>query len=189
MYGSVFFLFEETGVSTEVVVGGVFQYEKTIGVEQNLRLPVFTGPGGGEDLVGQGVDAFQGIGRVGENQVEALAAQGQKVKDIVVDDGDDVVQPEGVGLLLDEAGVVGVHFDAMNASSSAGSKFKTDGTCAAEEVEHLQIFKLVDVVEGVEQSFFGKICRGARLVTRRGCDAPSPQLSADDSHKLLTAWK
>ena len=180
---AVAFFFEEAGVGLEVVVGGVFQDEKTVGVEQALRLSVLAGPSGGENLVGQGVDPFQGVGRVGENYVEALAAQGEEVEDIVVDDSDDVVQPERVGLLLDETGVVGVHFDAMNAGRAPGGELETDGTRASEEVEHLQVLKLVDAVEGVEKPFFCEIGRRARLVALRGSNAPAPQCAADDPHK------
>ena len=136
MHASVGLLFLEERMVPERMLVAVLQDEITAGVEQVAR----------QDLVRDGRQSFERVGRIREDDVELLPADRQEVEDVGMD-GRDVVQAQAGGLAADEGGMLPVHLDAVNAGRSAGGELEGDGPRAPEEVENLQVYS-------VDEAFF-----------------------------------
>jgi len=164
MYVSVFLLLDESGMAGEVVFGPVFQYEQSVGGQE----------AGAEDLVGQGVESLDGVGRVGEHQVEGLGANVQEVEDVVPHDLHAAYAQRG-GRLADEGGVGGVHLHRHDVAAAPGGHLEADAASAGEEVKEYRLFKVYHPHKDVEQPLFGKVGGGPCLVTCGGIDGLAPE--------------
>ena len=142
----------------------------------------------GQDFVREAVQPFQGVGRICEDDIEFLVADGKEVENIGVD-GRDGIQAEPGGFAADEGGVLTVHLDTVDPACAARGEFIGDGARAAEKIEYLQVLELVLVVQDVEQALAGKIGRGPRPVAHRGQDGFALEPSADDSHSTTSDLK
>ena len=76
-------LLDKTGMRLETVLSPVLQDEVAAGMQEVM----------GENLIRKGFQAFQGVGRVGEDKVELLVADGEKVKDIVREANSKAIEP------------------------------------------------------------------------------------------------
>ena len=83
MYAAVCALLHKAGMGGEIVGFSVFQYEQTIGTEQTV--PHYA--------VGDGLQLWQGVWRIGKNEVELFAAAGQILEYVSTDgNGREVLQ-------------------------------------------------------------------------------------------------
>ena len=178
MHPAVHFLLLEAGVLPEGVLPAVLQDEVAAGMEEILR----------EHPVGKGFQAFQGVGRIGEDDVELLPADGEEVEHVVTDHRH-VRKPQALRFGLDEGGVLAHHFHAVHAGCAAGGELERNGAGPSEEVQHLEVLEFVFVVQDVEQAFAGEVRGRARLVARGRLDGLPLQASTDDPHSSTTALK
>ena len=93
------------------------------------------------------------------------------------------------GLPLDEGGVLAGHFHAIDPSGAAGCELEGDGAGAPEQVQDLQAFQFVFVVQDVEKTLPGEIRRGPGLVAGGRIDALPLETAPDDPHIRSTDLK
>ena len=115
MHPSVNPLPYEAGMGLEGVLAAVLQDEPAFRV-QYFSL---------KDLVRNSFEPFQGIRRVGENNIELLVAYAEEIKDILVD-GCHIPKTQPHGLTANELGIVAVHLHRPDPSHSPGAKFKSN---------------------------------------------------------------
>ena len=142
----------------------------------------------GENLVRNGLQAFKGIRRIREDNVELLMANGKEIEDIVPYHGH-IVEAQPPGLGFDEGRILPGHLNGIYPGGSTGSKLEGYGSGAAEKVKHLQVFELIFIAKDVEKTFPGEIGRRPCLVTGRWVDSLAFQASSNDPHRCSTDLK
>ena len=178
MYATVVAFFYKMGMVHKGVFVSVFQDE----------IPFRMQDVGGENKVRKVFQPFQGVRRVGKDDIELFPADGKEIEDIVPHHGH-VPEAQPVGLRLDERGVFAGHLHTINPGSAPGGEFEGDGTGAPEKVQDLEVLELVFVVEDIEKALLGEVRGGTRLVARRRQDDFPLAFSPDDSHSCTTPLK
>ena len=143
---------------------------------------------GVKDPGGEGLQAFQGIGRVGEDYVELLRAQGDEVEDVVAHHGE-VAKAEPAGLRRDEGGVGWGHLHAPDVACAAGNELEGYRACATEEVQHVKAVELILIAKDVEKGLAGEVRGGSRLIACRGIYGLALEGSSDNPHMVSTDLK
>jgi len=164
VYVAVFLFFDESGLVHEVVIGRMLQYKETVVCKET----------GVQDLCGQGVEPVQGVGRVGEHQIERLGADAQKVEYVVVDDLHPLYA-QGSGGLFDEGGVGRIHFHSHDIGAAAGGHLIADAAGAGKKVQESDAFKVGGAGKHIEQTLLGKVRRGPCGIVGGGIDALTPE--------------
>lgn len=100
---SVDALLDEMRMAGKGILSAVFENEIAFRVE-NIAA---------QNLVGNCVQAFQGIGRVGEDYVELLPAHRKEIEHVVVD-GSHIGEAKACGFFADELRIVPVHLYAVD---------------------------------------------------------------------------
>ena len=178
MHATVALLFFEVWMAGEGMLVTVLKDEVTAGMENVL----------GKHLVRQRLQTLKGIWRVGEDYIELLVADRQKVKDVVPDHSH-VVKAQAPGFSLDEGSILPDHLDRIHPRSSTGSKFEGNRTGASEKVKDLQVLEFIFIVQDIEQPFPGEIRGRPGLVACRRIDSLSLESPADDPHICSTLLK
>ena len=159
----------------KVVILAVLEDEDAVGLEQGL----FKDEGGN---LGQ---LFQGVGGIGEDEVEGRVAAFEKTEHV----GSHALHVEAVAFalqflyaLLNETVVVAVHLDADHLLAASRQQLKGDAARAREEVEGGGAVEVDVAGEHVEDVFLSKVGRGPCLKGSGNVEVPPFELSCNDSH-------
>ena len=155
----------------EVVLLAVFQNEEPAIFKQRK--------GFGRYLI----DTLQGIGRVGEDEVEPALACLQKPEGVALDEGV-VFGTQLVDALAYEGGMVAVKFNADHLAAPSGEQFKSDAPRTAEEVEGLDAVKVDVTLKNIKDVLLGKVSSGTRLERTRHIEMTSFVFSGNDSQRI-----
>ena len=132
------------------------------------------------------VDDFLGVGqvvwRVGEDDVELLAAGGGVGEGILPDDRHLVVVLQLVDGLLDELGAQRTLVHSHHRNCAPGGELVGDIAGTGEKVEHPHAIQVEVVVQDVEEAFLAHVHGGAHRQVGGRDDVPAPVLSTDNSH-------
>ena len=172
-------LLDKGGMCGKVVFGRVLENQ----------IPLRHDQPGAEHFVRDGIQAFQRVGRIGEDNIEALGAQRDEIEYIVAHHLHYRTYAQRGGGALDERRVNRVHLDGDHFPGSAGGEFKGNAARAAEQVEDRQVLEIILVAEGIEKPFLGEIGRGPGLVAGWRVDGAPAQAAADDPHNSSTLAK
>ena len=178
MYPSVASLLHKTGMFPERMLIPMLQDKIAAGMQEVQ----------GKDEIRDAGKTLEGIGRIGKDNIELFAADGQEIEDVVPHHGH-VGKAQTGRFCLYERGILPGHFHTVDTGSAPGGELKGNGTGAAEQVQDLEVLELVFVVQDIEEALLGKVRGGTGLVSGRGQDALSFQFSADDSHSCTTDLK
>lgn len=165
---------------------------------------------GAKHEVGYFGQLWQGVGRVGEDEVESpLVPVGLfncvgaafkvrlllrrvrvcggflQVSECVGSQEGVVVGIDFVHALADEAGMVAVEFHADDVAAASGEQFERDASGAGKEVECAASVEVDVSAEHVEDVLFGKVSGGSCLKGAWDVESPSFVFSCDDAHLLV----
>ena len=154
------------------IVGLAMLYDKdAIGLEQIVL----------EDEVGDGIDVVKGIGRVGKDEVELLAATLDKPEHIAADEHVGIGAQLGHAL-ADEVGMVAVGLDADHLRAASRQHLERYAARAGKEVERHGAVEVYISIEHIEDILLGKVCSGSRLERTWYIEVASLIYSCDNSH-------
>ncbi len=125
--------------------------------------------------------ALQIVGCVGKNKVELLGAALQVEEDIRLN-GVEMFEPEASGRLPDEVVVYGIDLHGRHAARTARGEFVADRPRAGEEVQHVDLLEVEEVVQHIEQVLLGEVRRGTCPEVARRHDGAAAVFAADYSH-------
>lgn len=193
-------MFPEAGMTGEVVLLAVFEDEDTARRKQS-RL---------QDELWDIGEVRQGVGRVGEDEVESplvpiglfkcgragfnvqlLLCSVQvlsgflQVAEYVTADELVVGDAEFAHAFADEAGVVAVGLYADHLFAASRQQFERDAACASKEVEGTCAFKVDVCVEDIKDVLFRKVGGGACLEGVGYVEAATFVDACDDAHLLV----
>src|SRR6202171_1795530 len=147
-----------------------------------------------EEMVGaQSIDhrlgSLQRVGRVGEDQVEALAAQSrQRAGHIVAQQAALARVFESVDVRLDDRAGARVLLDQDGGGRPPRDRLEGHRPRAGKEVEHAQ--PLHPLPEQVEDALPHAVRRGSRRAPRHGAQRPPARLSPDDAQiQSSPSWR
>lgn len=139
--------------------------------------------------IGDVLQVFQGIGRVGKDDVVLLFALLAELESIGMERN-----PCGVfqlfGQPLKELPVLEIFLHTYHPAASSANQFQTDAASAGKQVKSLgTVILKVDVVvfENVEKPFLCEVGRGARLEMGWSGEVAAFVFSSDDSHRSEAA--
>jgi len=171
VYTAVAAVVYETRVGREVILLAMLEDQYAVIFQQR------------QGEVGYGLYIGQGIGRVGENDVELPLATFEETEHVAPDEG--VV--DGLHLadtLLNETCMVAIHLYAYYITASATEQFERYAACAGKEVEGVVAVEVYVACHHVEDVLLGEVSCGARLEGARHVEMASFILSGDYSHGL-----
>ena len=167
-------MLHKVGVAGEVVVFAMFEDEDTLGLEQAFL----------EDETWNLGQFFQGIGRIGKDEVELQFARLDEAEHVATK-GDADLGIELLQAIGDETVVVAIHFDADDVGTAARYQFEGDAAGAREEVEGCGAFKVHITRQDIEDVLLGKVGSGSCLETPWNLKVPSLVYACNDSHRPL----
>jgi hypothetical protein len=137
----------------EIVGFSVFQYEQSIGTEQ--AVPHYA--------VGDGLQLWQGVWRIGKNEVELFAAAGQILENVSTDgNGREVLQ--FVNETADELVMKRILFHRHYTVATAAKQFERNASGSGKKVQGCRSLVKIDIpLQYVEEVLLCKICGGACL--------------------------
>ena len=153
----------------------MFEYEDAV-VGQEVFL---------KDRIGQLRQRLMGVWRVGEDDVELLVGPFEQVEHICSHHMQ-VLYIEPRSGTLYEICARSVDIDSGYLFGTTRDELEGDGTRAGEEVHNCTIFIIDIVVQYVEQSLLGHICRRTDRQVGRRIESPSLQRARDNTHKLMS---
>ena len=178
MYISIFLLPHISWVILKGISTRMLQYEHSAFPKQAARHTW-----GAKNLVGDSVQPFYIIWRIGKNNIEVQTAYFQKVEDIVPDHMH-AADTEGGGAALDERGMEGIHLHGIYLLDPAGRELIRDTAGSGEEVKDPDRGEVVLIVQHVEQTFLREIRSRTRLEPGRRHHLPSSERAPDYSHEI-----
>ena len=116
----------------------------------------------GENFIRNPLQAFQGVWRISEYDVELLVTDVQKIEHIVPYHNY-IIQPKPVCLCLYERSVFSQHLDTVHPSYSPGPEFKRNGSGPSKEIQNLKFIEFIFVIQDIKQGFSGKSVVGRAL--------------------------
>ena len=168
-------MLDEAGMGGEIVILAVLEDEDAAFPEDAFF----------EDEVGNLGQFLQGVGRVGKDEVELLAAGLDETEHVAT-------QREGLGVgiqflqaVADEAVVVAVLLDADHLAAAAGEEFERDAARAGEEVEGGGSVEVDVAGEHVEDVLLGKVGGWPRLERARNLKVASLVFPSYNPHSSL----
>jgi len=156
----------------EVALARMLHHQPAVG-EQQIVL---------EHVVNDFLSVGQVVGRVGEDNVELLAARGGVGEGILPDDRHLVVVLELVDGLLDELGAQRALIHGHDRNSAPGGELVGDIAGAGEKVEHPHAVQVEVVVQDIEETLLAHVHGGAHRQVGGRDNVPAPVLSTDYSH-------
>ena len=153
MYATVCALFYKTGVGREIVGLSMLQHKKAIGAEQAVT----------HYTVGDGLQLWQGVWRIGKNEVELFAATGQILENVSTDgDGREVLQL--VNETADKLVMKRILLYRHYAVAAAAEQFERNASGSGKEVQGCRGFVKINIpLQYVEEVLLCKICGRACL--------------------------
>ena len=165
-------MLDEARMMGKVLLRSVLKDKESVLLEQALR----------KDDVGQFGQLRQGVGRIGKDEVELLAALRHELKGITAY-GQACLVLKLVEKLLDEAMVSSVKLHANDATATSADEFERDASRAGEEVESCRLLAEVDVgLQDIEEILLGKVRRGPCREATGHVEVPAFVFACDDSH-------
>ena len=167
-------MLHKMGVAGEVVVFAMFEDEDTLGLEQAFL----------EDEIRNLGQLFQGIGRIGKDEVELLFARLDEAEHVATK-GDADLGIELLQAIGDETVVVAIHLNADDMGAATRYQFEGDAARTREEVEGCGAFKVHIACQDIEDVLLGKVGSGSCLETPWNLKVPSLVYACNDSHRPL----
>jgi hypothetical protein len=171
VHASVFAMLYEVGLSREIIVLTMLEDEEPVGLQQVLL----------EDEAWNLRQFLQGVGRVGEDDVELLPATLQEPEHIATDKHV-LVDVEFLHALLDEVRMVAVGFHAHHGGTATREQFQRDAARAGKQVQCRGTIEIHISVHHVEDVLLRHV--GGRTGLERFWDVEMPSLvfPSNDSH-------
>ena len=164
----------EFRMSREIVLAGMLHHQPTVGQQQVVL----------EHVVNDLLDVRQVVRRVGEDDVELLAARGSVGESILPDDRHLVIVLQLVDGFLDEFGARQVLVDRDHGERPSGGELVGDVAGAGKKVEHTHVVEVEIVVQDVEKALLAHVHRRSHGKVAGRHDMAAAVFSADDSHDL-----
>ena len=137
-----------------------------------------------KDVVNDFLDVWEVVGRIGENDVELLAAGGGVRECVLTDDRYLVIILQLVDGFLNEFGTQQILINSHHRQSASRGELVSDVAGACKKVKNPDIVQVKVVVQDVEQALLAHIHSWShRQVTWRD-DVTAAILPTDDSHGL-----
>ena len=162
----------EAGMRRKVVVLAVLKDEYPVFFQQPFL----------QDEVGNRGQFFQGIWRVGKDEVKLLTARLHEAEGISTQGDATFADVQLLQTVADEAVVVAVLLDADNVATSARQQFERDASRAREQVKRRGSLKVHVACQDIKDVFFRKVRRRPCLECAGDVKMPSLIASCDDSH-------
>ena len=134
-----------------------------------------------EDEFGKGGELFEGVGRVGKNQVELAVATLQETKHVAA-------HQYGIGVtdtlhaLADERMVGTVEFHAHHLGTASRQQFERDAAGSRKEVEGVSTVEVYVTVEHIEDILLGEVGGGTCLERTGHVEPAAFVFSGNDTH-------
>ena len=142
-----------------------------------------------EDQAGDGGQLLQGVGRIGEDEVELLLARLDEAEHVAAKGQDGRERVGRCGELLqtvaDKTVVVTVQLDTDDMGTAARGELKGDAARAGEQIEGCRALQVDVAIQHVEDVLLGKVGSGPCLERPRYVEVPSFVSSSNDSHLPL----
>ena len=169
-------MFHEVWIIREVMVLTVLEDEDSIVFQQSAF----------EDETGNGGEFFQGIGRIGEDEVVLLLARLDVAEDIATE-GDYLFSvPKFLQTLLDETMMVAIEFDTDDMATATRKQFESDAACAREEIQRLGSLEIDILCEHIEDILLREIRCRPRFERAWNVEVTSFVFPGNDSHRPFT---
>ena len=174
VHATVYAFLHEAGVFGKAVVLAMLEDEHAALGKHSLA----------QDEVGQFGQTGEGIGRIGEDEVEGVVAL-FNVAEHIGTQGYPVVFLELLLYLIYMSVVQRLALHRDDAPAAARHKLKADASGAGEEVEHVvALLQVNEVVEYVEEVLLGKVRRGACFEVAGHLEGAALVFSTDYSHAI-----
>lgn len=167
-------MLHEVRIAGEVVVLAMLKHKDAIGLQQSLL----------EDETRNLGQLFQGIRRIGKDEVELLFARLDETEHVATK-GDADLGIELLQAIGDETVVVAIHLNADDMGAATRYEFEGDAARTREEVESCGTFEIQITRQYVEDVFLGKISRGSGLETPWNLKVTSLIFSRNNPHLLI----
>ncbi len=164
-------MLEESGLLGEVVVFAVLEDKDAVGLQQVVA----------EDEAREGCEVLEGVGRVGEDEVELLMTFLQETEHVATDE-DVVCRADLLHALGDEGGVVAISLHTDDGCTAAGEHLKRDAAGTGEEVEGGGVVEVDIAIEDIEDVLLGEVGGRTCLESSWYVEVPTFILSGYDSH-------
>lgn len=177
MYGPVGAKFFEMWMGGEIVLLPVFENQDAVLFQQR------------KSEVGKFFESVEGVGGIGEDEVEASACRNDEAKYIAADEqvigaGDG----QFIGYFLDELLLRTSHLDAGDVLCPSAEEFERDAACPAEEVEADEPFEIHSVLKDVEESLLGQIGGRAGFQVAGSVETTAAVYAGDNFHCFVTGF-
>ncbi len=168
---------DKAGMIGEVVMLAMLKDEEPVGLQQ-----VFL-----QDQIGDLRQLIEGVGGIGEDDVELLMATLQETEYVATDENI-VLLTDLLKTLTDEGCMISVGLHADDMAAATAHEFQGDASRSGEEVEGLGTVEVDIAAHDIEDILFGKIGRRTGLKRPRNFEMPAFIFSCDYSHILFSLF-
>lgn len=178
----VFLLFHETGMPGEGICPRVFQNQHSPFIQHTLPGITYLMS---EYSVRYGIQPFEGIGRIGEDDIESQMTDIDELEHIVP------YHPESAdaqrcGIACDEGCMERIHLHAVYVAASSGSELETYAAGTGEEVQNTAGRDVAGVFQNVEQTLLREVGSRSGFQGSRRLYGFTFQGTAYDTHQNST---